>query len=146
MWNSMSLFFSFAFILCLMMLSIFFFFFLFMQDLYLQYVVPLVASCGIFTCTMWTLSCHSWDLVSWTGIKLRHPPLGAQSLSHWTTSEVPWASIHVLLEYLCNFFGEMSVQLLCSFFLIGLSFCWIVGIYYVFWMLNPLYEYFNMCV
>ena len=36
-----------------------------------------------------SLSCKMWDLVPWPGIKPRPPVLGAQSLSHWTTREVP---------------------------------------------------------
>ena len=44
------------------------------------------------SCNMSTLSCSMWDLVPWPGIKPRAPALGAQSLSHWTTREVP----HVL--------------------------------------------------
>ena len=35
------------------------------------------------------LSYSMWDLVPWPRIKLRPPILGAQSLSHWTTWEVP---------------------------------------------------------
>ena len=35
------------------------------------------------------LSCGIWELVPWPGIKPRPPALGAQSLSHWTTREVP---------------------------------------------------------
>ena len=34
-------------------------------------------------------SCSIWDLVPWTGIEPGPPPLGAQSLSHLTTREVP---------------------------------------------------------
>ena len=30
-----------------------------------------------------------WDLVPWPGINPRPPVLGAQNLSHWTTSELP---------------------------------------------------------
>ena len=33
--------------------------------------------------------CSMWDLVPWPGIELRPPALGAWSLSHWTTREVP---------------------------------------------------------
>ena len=36
-----------------------------------------------------TLSCGIRDLVPWLGIKSRSPALGAKSLSHWTTREVP---------------------------------------------------------
>ena len=35
------------------------------------------------------LSCSMWDLAPWPGIKPGPPALGAQSLSHWTTREVP---------------------------------------------------------
>ena len=41
-----------------------------------------IATCGI-------LSCSTWDLVSWPGIEHGPPALGAWSLSHWTTREVP---------------------------------------------------------
>ena len=34
-------------------------------------------------------SCGLWDLVSWPGLESRPPALGVQSLSHWTTREVP---------------------------------------------------------
>ena len=34
-------------------------------------------------------SCSMWDLVLWPGIEPRPPALGALSLSHWTTREVP---------------------------------------------------------
>ena len=36
-----------------------------------------------------SLSCSMQDLVSWPGIEPGPPVLGAQSLSHWTTREVP---------------------------------------------------------
>ena len=35
------------------------------------------------------LSCGMWDLVPWPGIEPWPPTLGAQSLSQWTTREVP---------------------------------------------------------
>ena len=44
---------------------------------------------GIFSCGMQTLSCGMWDLVPWPGIEPRPPALGVQSLSYWTTREVP---------------------------------------------------------
>ena len=50
----------------------------------------LLAPCRIlFFGSMRTLSCSMWYLVPWQGMKLRPPALGAQSLSHWTTREVP---------------------------------------------------------
>ena len=44
---------------------------------------------GSFSCGRWTLSCGMWDLVPGSEIELRLPALGVQSLSHWTTREVP---------------------------------------------------------
>ena len=49
----------------------------------------LVAACRLFSCSMQTLSCSMWDLVPRPRIKPRPPALGAWSLSHWTTREVP---------------------------------------------------------
>ena len=49
----------------------------------------LVAVCWIFSCGTWTLSCGIWDLGPWPGIEPGPPALGAWSLSHWTTREVP---------------------------------------------------------
>ena len=43
----------------------------------------------LFSCGMQALSCGVWDLVPWPGIKPRPPALGARSLNHWTTREVP---------------------------------------------------------
>ena len=43
--------------------------------------------------SMQTLSCGTWDLVLWPGIESRPPALGAQSLNHWTTREVPQSSV-----------------------------------------------------
>ena len=45
--------------------------------------------CGIFSCSMGTLSCSMWDLVPSPGIEPRPLSLGAQNLSRWTTREVP---------------------------------------------------------
>ena len=51
----------------------------------------LVAACviSVFTEACGFFSCGMWDLVPWPGIELRPPALGAQSLSHWTTRDVP---------------------------------------------------------
>ena len=43
----------------------------------------------VLSCGKQTLSCGLWDLVRWPVIEPRPPALGAQSLSHWTTREVP---------------------------------------------------------
>ena len=58
-----------------------FFFFLNIY-LFIWLLLVLVVACGIFSCGM-------WDLVPWPGIEPGPPALGAQSLSHWTTREVP---------------------------------------------------------
>ena len=39
-----------------------------------------------------TLSCDMWDLVPWSGIEPGPPAWGTQSLSYWTTREVPPSS------------------------------------------------------
>ena len=53
-------------------------------------------SCSVIFCLILflylaalSLSCNMWDLVPWPRIKPWSPVLGAQSLSHWTTREVP---------------------------------------------------------
>ena len=69
---------------CVFLFSVVFYSYLF---IWLHWLV--VAACGIFCCSMWTLRCRPWDLVPQSGIKLRPPALGTWSLSHWTTSEVP---------------------------------------------------------
>ena len=48
-----------------------------------------ILACGIFSDNIRTLSCGLWDLIPWPGFELGHPALGAQSLSHQTTREVP---------------------------------------------------------
>ena len=51
--------------------------------------------CGLrdfFVVACRILSCSMWDPVPWPGIKPEFPALGAWSLSHWTTSEVPFYS------------------------------------------------------
>ena len=42
-----------------------------------------------FFLTVPSLSCCMWDLVPWPGTEPRPPALGAQSVNHWTTREVP---------------------------------------------------------
>ena len=46
-------------------------------------VLGVLAAYVIFSCSM-------WDLVPWPGIEPWPPALGVQSLSHWTTGEVPY--------------------------------------------------------
>ena len=48
-----------------------------------------VAACGIFICSMQTLSCGVHDLVPWPRIEPGRPALGAQSLSHWASRKFP---------------------------------------------------------
>ena len=46
-----------------------------------------------------------------------------------------WTFFHVFIGHLCIFFGEMSIQILCLFLKIGLSFnCWIARVLYIFWI------------
>ena len=51
-----------------------------------------------FCCGMQTLSYSTWDLVPWPEIE----PLGAWSLSHWTTSEVP------LENFVCMYLKHLA--------------------------------------
>ena len=44
------------------------------------------------SCSRQELSCVMWDLFHWPGIKPRAPALGAQSLNHWTTRNIPHIS------------------------------------------------------
>ena len=52
-----------------------------------------VAAHRIFSCDVRTLSYSTWGLVLWPGIKLWSSALGAWSLSHWATREVPWLTM-----------------------------------------------------
>ena len=52
----------------------------------------LVTARGVFSCGMRTLNCCMRDLVAWPGIEPRTRALGAQSLSPWTSREVPQLS------------------------------------------------------
>ena len=61
-----------------------FFFSLFLKKYLFFRLHEVCTSCG-----MQTLSCGLWDLVLWPGIEPRNPALGAWSLSHRTTREVP---------------------------------------------------------
>ena len=73
---------------------------------------------------MWTLGCGMWDLVPWLGIQPQPPVLGVQSLSHWTTKEVPYLQISltihlslfliVINKYVSNVYVSGSVQFSCS--------------------------------
>ena len=49
-----------------------------------------------------------------------------------------WTSFHMLIGHLCTFFGEMSIQVLCSFKKSNyylFSHCWFIGIFYILWKL-----------
>ena len=47
-----------------------------------------------------SLICGIWNLVPQPRIEPMTPALGAQSLSHWTTREVPWV-FHFSLTFVC---------------------------------------------
>ena len=49
----------------------------------------LIWLCWVLVAAWEIFSSEMWDLVPWPGIEPRPPALGAQSLSHWTTREVP---------------------------------------------------------
>ena len=52
----------------------------------------------IFSCSMLALSYSLWDQVPWPGIKPRPPALGAQSLTYWTTREVPVFNFSIVVK------------------------------------------------
>ena len=57
------------------------------QDLWLQHADFLVAACGLIAvCT--------WELVPRPGMEPRPPALGAWSITHWTTREVPENNVY----------------------------------------------------
>ena len=61
------------------------------------YLAALCLSCGTggLHCLTYDLCCSMRDLVPWPGIEPGPPALGAQSLTHWTTREVP---IHTFVK------------------------------------------------
>ena len=50
---------------------------------------------GSFSCSIQTHSCSTWDLVHQLGTEFGFPALGAQSLSRWTTREVPNKTLYL---------------------------------------------------
>ena len=73
----------------------------------------LVVALVIFSCNMQTLHWGVRDLVPWPGMKPGPPALGAQSLSHWTTREVPqrafkYGSYYYFDKQLLNYTEELA--------------------------------------
>ena len=63
------------------------------------------------SCSMWTLSCgmHG-DLVTPPGVKPGPPALGSQSLTHWTTREVPTSNFLIEKKVIKNAFMRAGVK------------------------------------
>ena len=59
-----------------------------MWDLHCSMQDHLVDACEIFSSSIRTLSCSTWDLVPWPGIKPRPPAVASRNLNHWATREV----------------------------------------------------------
>ena len=76
--------------------------FLLMITTYLSEIFYYILFVLDFSCSMWTLSWGMWDLVPWPEIKPRTPALGVQSLSRWTTREVPWVEIVTASGWRCS--------------------------------------------
>ena len=53
------------------------------------------------------ISCGMWDLGPWPGIKPRPPALGAWSLRHWTTRDVP-SQCNTSWRLSCGLVGSLS--------------------------------------
>ena len=66
----------------------------FVLDFFFQYLFIYLAALGL-SCGMQDLSCGMWDLVPRPGIEPGPPALGARSLNHWTTREVPTWSFYI---------------------------------------------------
>ena len=47
----------------------------------------------------------TWDLVPRPGVELKSPALGAESLSHWTTKEVPHTFLNPHFDNTCIEYG-----------------------------------------
>ena len=66
-------------------------------------------------------SCSMWDLVHWPSVEPGPPALEAQSLSHWTTREVPsfisYESSYTFKNYYTLSIPWLSTQLSISWFL-----------------------------
>ena len=62
-----------------------------------QHLGSLTVACGIFSCSIGTLSWGMWDLVPWPGTKPRTPVLWVQSLSHWSPEKSPSVIIFINL-------------------------------------------------
>ena len=78
-----------------------------------------------------SFSCGMWNLVPWPGFEPGPPVLGAQSLSHWTTREVPWC--HLIYSFVACITWKLGV---ISRGLVTLSFDYLgkknslVGVYF----------------
>ena len=82
-----------------------FIYFLFLKYLFIWLCHVLVAAHGIFSCGM-------WDLVPWPGIEPWAPALGAWSLSHWTTRDVPEITFKRIF-----FLNVSSLNIYCILFI-----------------------------
>ena len=70
----------------------------------------------LFTAVCKTFSC-SWNLALWPGIEPRPPALGVQSLSPWTTSEVPLCLSLTISFSLTHFYFEIDFLFSWIFFI-----------------------------
>ena len=84
-------------------------FFFFNIYLFIWLCQVLVVAHRIFSCVIWTLSCVMWNLVPWPGTEPGPPALEMQSLSHWTTREVPRGSFS-FKKYYRGFPGGAVVE------------------------------------
>ena len=63
-------------------------------EIYMREPSPWSSGIYFFYLTVLGLSCSMQDLVPWPVVKPRTPALGAQSLSQWTTREIPHSFIN----------------------------------------------------
>ena len=86
--------------------------------IYLHWVFVVARGIFNFHCSSGIFTHSTWDLVPLAGIKPGPPALGLQSLSHWTTREVPvgiFSESWILLLVMYMILGCLSTALTVSF-------------------------------
>ena len=64
---------------------------IFFEYLFIYLTLPVsAATCRIFSYGVWILSCGTWDLVPWSGIRFQPPALGTWSLWPLDYQGSPW--------------------------------------------------------
>ena len=70
------------------------------ESLFFLNIYLFIWLCQVFVLACRIFSCDVWDLVPWPGIEPRPPALGAWSLNHWITREVPLIALMLIFQSL----------------------------------------------